>query len=175
MGKGRTMARLLIIVPCGERKIWDRNPDHGPSPAREAYIGPPFVINRQYAERFATRWVVLSAKYGFIAPNFIIPGPYNVTFKMKRTNPVSAVMLTEQVKREGLGEFEAIIGLGGAEYRDRVAVAFAENGVKPVFPFAGYPKIGKMMQAVKKATACGNPYGGARNESSVPQLPDERS
>ena len=38
-----------------------------------------FTTNRAYAEKFGSRWVILSAKYGFIRPDFQIPGPYNVS------------------------------------------------------------------------------------------------
>lgn len=44
-------APVLVVVPCGRSKIWDRNPDLG-SIAAEAYTGTPFRLNRQYAERF---------------------------------------------------------------------------------------------------------------------------
>ncbi len=65
----------LVIVPCGCSKIWDRDPKRGPVAAAEAYTGTPFRLNRQYAECFGDAWVVLSAKYGFIAPEFSIPEP----------------------------------------------------------------------------------------------------
>src|SRR3990172_7019090 len=32
--------------------------------------------------------VILSAKYGLISPDFVIPGPYNVTFKNLSTRPI---------------------------------------------------------------------------------------
>jgi len=67
---------VLVIVPCGKSKIWDRLPDRGPVSAGEAYTGTPVRPNRHYAERFGDAWGVLSAKYGFIAPAFIIPVPY---------------------------------------------------------------------------------------------------
>ena len=73
------MGEILVIVPCGQGKIWDTEPDRGPVAARDAYTGAPFKVNRAYAERFASYWVILSAKYGFIPPDYLIPGPYNVT------------------------------------------------------------------------------------------------
>jgi len=30
-------AGLLVVVPCGQGKIWDRHPGAGPSPAEDAY------------------------------------------------------------------------------------------------------------------------------------------
>ena len=49
-----------------------------------------FTTNRAYAEKFGSRWVILSAKYGFIRPDFQIPGPYNVSFKDPATKPVES-------------------------------------------------------------------------------------
>jgi len=28
---------VLVIVPCGKRKIWDKNPETGPCEARDVY------------------------------------------------------------------------------------------------------------------------------------------
>lgn len=30
----------LCIVPCGTKKIWDENPNAGPTLAKDVYIGP---------------------------------------------------------------------------------------------------------------------------------------
>ena len=150
------MERLLIVVPCGQRKIWDIDPGRGPTPARDAYVGPPFKVNRNYAEKFADRWVILSAKYGFIDPNFVIPVPYNVSFKKPSTRPLSAELLRNQVRAKSLGAFQLIIGLGGKEYRHAVRNAFAGLPVSVQFPFAGLP-IGKAMRATKKAIETNTP------------------
>ena len=77
------MKEILVIVPCGQRKIWDKHPQKGATPARYVYIGAPFKVNAKYAEAFSKYWVILSAKYGLITPEFKIPGPYNITFKKK--------------------------------------------------------------------------------------------
>lgn len=90
------MSKYLVIVPCGKRKIWDVDPSAGAVAASAAYIGAPFKVNSRYAQRFADKWVILSAKYGFISPNFLIPGPYNVTFKKLETHPISVETLKQQ-------------------------------------------------------------------------------
>jgi hypothetical protein len=145
------MSTILVIVPCGQGKVWDDDPERGPTPAREAYTGAPFKVNRAYAERHGDRWVILSAKYGFIPPDFVIPGPYNVTFKKRATDPVGVATLREQIREQGLAEFPSIIGLGGKEYRAMIEGAFAPFGRAVEFPFAGLP-IGRAMQEVKRAT-----------------------
>lgn len=144
------MGGVLVIVPCGLSKVWDKNPQAGPVAASLAYTGPPFRLNKQYAERYGDRWVILSAKYGFIPPDFIIPEPYDVTFKRKSTNPVALAVLTELVRGMGLDGFEVVIGLGGKEYRSVIEQAFRSSGVELRFPFAGLD-IMKMMRATKVA------------------------
>lgn len=158
------MQTVLIVVPCGQRKIWDKHPRHGPARAEDAYTGAPFKLNRVYAERFGDVWIVLSAKYGFIAPDFQIPEPYDVAFTKPKTSPIAVGALQQQVEDQQLHRYSVIVGLGGAAYRNAIAEAFAPFPVRLAYPFAGLP-IGKMMQATKRATTTGNP-GFVREESS---------
>lgn len=150
------MDGVLVIVPCGQKKIWDRNPGAGPTAAKDAYIGPPFGINRVFADEFGEAWVILSAKYGFIEPEFAIAGPYNITFKKKRTGPITVDRLLEQVQEKNLARFATVIGLGGKEYREAIEHAFAGTASRLCFPFSGLP-IGKAMRATKRATATNDP------------------
>ncbi len=145
---------MLVIVPCGQSKVWDREPERGAVAARHAYTGAPFKVNREYAERFADRWVILSARYGFVPPDYPIPGPYNVTFKRTSTGPVGADQMRRQVKEQGLDRFDTVVGLGGKEYRAMVEDAFAGTHARLEFPFAGLP-ISKAMQAVKQTVGTG--------------------
>ena len=138
---------MLVIIPCGKSKIWDRYPKSGAVPARLAYTSGPFKVNQLFAKRSTDTWIILSAKYGFIRPDFIIPGPYEVSFKLPKTNPIGVETLRDQIK--GLGEFDRIVAIGGSEYRRIISEAFYPVIVE--FPFAGL-SIGKTMQAVKKAT-----------------------
>lgn len=149
------MVQSLVVVPCGQAKIWKTWPDAGPTLARDAYTGGPFKLHRQYAERFAGRWVVLSAKHGFIPPDFVIPGPYNVTFKKKNPAPVDVETLRKQVDRQSLNVCDPIIVLGGKEYQQAARAAFEPWQVRLLSPFAGLP-IGKEMRAVKLAIAAGD-------------------
>lgn len=140
----------LVIVPCGNAKVWNRDPEIGPTIAKDAYIGAPFKVNRQYAEKFGCRWVILSAKYGFIDPEYLLPGPYEVTFKRKSTGPIATEILAAQVVDLKLDQFDRVLGLGGKEYRTAIKEAFSSTQIDPEFPFAGLP-IGKSMQAAKNA------------------------
>jgi hypothetical protein len=151
--------QTLVVVPCGSAKVWVRNPGHGLAPACEAYTSGFFAGNRRYAETFGDRWVILSAKYGFIAPDFTIPGSYNVTFKRASTNPIGVEALQRQMREQQLDSFTKVICLGGADYRAVVEQAFAGTGVGLVFPFLGKDLFG-MMAAAKQAVVTGSPGGG---------------
>jgi cytoplasmic iron level regulating protein YaaA (DUF328/UPF0246 family) len=108
-------------------------------------------VNRQYAETVADRWVILSAKYGFLEPATLIE-LYEVTFKKKSTNPVSASALRKQIADLRLFDFDEVIALGGKEYRSVVQEAFAGTAVKLTFPFSGLT-VGRAMHAVKENLA----------------------
>nr|WP_235935041.1 DUF6884 domain-containing protein [Candidatus Laterigemmans baculatus] len=111
-------------------------------------------MNREYAESFADpgdQWVILSAKYGFLPPDFLIPGPYEVTFAQRSSGPVGMETLRQQVQQQHLDQFRTIIGLGGKEYRAAIEAAFSDTAADLQFPFAGLP-IGKAMQATKSGT-----------------------
>lgn len=69
--------KMLIIVPCGKKKIWDINSIVGKVKAKDAYISNYFKLCKQYAERFADKWVILSGKYGIIEPDFVITANYD--------------------------------------------------------------------------------------------------
>ena len=141
------MERTLVIVSCGKRKIWDVDPGHGPCQAKDAYVGPLFKWARRYAEKFGDMWVILSAKYGFITPDFIIPGNYNVTFKDKKTNPISVDELKEQICRMGLGDYDEVVVIGGKEYVEVCKRVFPPERVRA--PFSGLP-LGKMISEIKR-------------------------
>ena len=148
---------ILVVVSCGARKVWDVNPSIGFTMARDAYVGGFFRLNREYAERFGDRWVILSAKYGFINPDFIIPENYNVTFKKRSTNPISISQLREQAVREQLNRFDKIVVLGGHVYANIVREVFKEFSVKIEAPLEGLP-IGKAMAKLREALKKNKPF-----------------
>ncbi len=151
MSTDKTRANyILVVVPCGRSKIWVKQPSAGSTAAKDAYTGSPFKVNRKYAEREGYDWIILSAKYGFISPDFELPGPYEVTFKRKSSGPVTTEVLKQQVADLRLDRYVDVIGLGGKEYRAAIVAAFEDTVIEPRFPFAGLP-IGKAMQATKLA------------------------
>ncbi len=145
------MVQTLVVVSCGRRKIWDKYPEAGPTPARDAYRGTFFSLNRDYAERFSDRWAILSAKYGFVDPEFIIQANYNVTFSKPETGPISNDQLGQQVDDRRFGVFPEVVVLGGRDYGERVTHAFEDTSSEVILPFLGLAGIGYMMQAVRQA------------------------
>ena len=147
---------VLVVVSCGARKIWSVNPNAGPTKAKDVYISGYFRWNRRYAERFGDRWVILSAKYGFIDPDFVIPEDYNVTFNDPSTKPISIGELRRQVKEKELYKFDKVVVLGGTTYCYIVSAAFQGYGVEVIKPLAGLP-LGKAMSMVKNAVLNNRP------------------
>ena len=137
---------LLVVVPCGRGKVWDKHPELRDVKATEAYIGPPFKLNKAFAEKFADRWLILSAKYGFIEPDFSIPEHYDVSFNNLESNPVSLTMLRKQVETKALGVYDVVVALGGKNYTCIVKAAFPCARV--IAPAEGLP-IGLAMKLVK--------------------------
>lgn len=142
--------RTLCIVPCGNRKIWDKNPKAGPTKAEHVYIGPFAKKCREYAMRFyPSSWCILSAKYGFLFPNDIVPYPYNVSFKDKRTNPTTVRELSFQVAKKGLDKYGRIVVLGGKDYAKIVKEAFPKKEIYA--PLSDCKGIGYMMGKLNDA------------------------
>jgi hypothetical protein len=148
--------KTLCIIPCGNRKIWDTNSNTGPTKARYAYIGPFATKCREYAEKFyPSSWCILSAKYGFLFPDDIVSGPYNVSFNDRKTRPVTANELSVQVLKKGLNNYDKIIVLGGTNYVEMVNEVFSGREIIP--PLSGCKGIGYMMGKLNDAIKRGVP------------------
>ena len=139
----------LCIVQCGGQKIWKKNPQLGSVAAKNAYTSPYFKKNMAYAKKFGDRWVILSAKYGFLDPEDMIED-YNVTFKIKKSGPISTDELKEQVKSKGLDSYDEIVVLGGKEYLEAVRRAFEGTRCVVEAPFEGM-RIGERMRGLGEA------------------------
>jgi hypothetical protein len=168
------MRGVLVVVPCGKAKVWDREPRRGATPARDAYTGGLFRAHRAYAERIGERWVVLSAKYGLIDPDWLIPGPYDVTFNNLRTRPVGADRLRCQAAELGLDRFPTVVGLGGAVYRAILSTVFDQSSARLVFPFEGL-NLFRIPGAVRRATAEGTLKAAEATVPTPPREPDPGS
>ena len=147
------LLKILTIVPCAQSKIWKKQPKHDPEEARNAYTGAPFKVNKAFAEKFSgkppDRWVILSAKYGFIEPDFKIEN-YNVTFKSHFSKPIGINELKEQASEKELEGYELVIALGGKDYSDKVEQVLGKYS-RLLTPSAGLP-IGIGMSRIKALT-----------------------
>jgi hypothetical protein len=144
----------LCIVPCGRRKIWDVNPNAGAVRAKNAYIGPFAKTCIQYAEKFyPNSYVILSAKYGFLFPDEIIPAPYNVTFKDPKTNPVTVQELSRQAEEKELMKYNEIVVIAGSEYVNIAREVF--KGKKIHTPLMGVGSMGFMISKMKRTINIG--------------------
>lgn len=142
--------KRLCVVPCGKLKIWYRNPNAGPTRAREVYIGNFAKTCIEYAEKFYPKsYVILSAKHGFLFPDEFIPEDYNVTFNDPKTNPISVDELREQAKKKGLMKYNEIVVVAGSKYVNIVKKVF--KGTKIIAPLKGLGGIRSMISAMKKA------------------------
>ena len=146
----------LCIVPCGRRKIWDIDPVAGPTCAKDVYVGPFASKCRAYAEHFhPSAWCIVSAKYGLLFPDDLVPGPYNTTFNDRSTEPIGLDDLSHQVRDRGIHNHCPVIVLGGREYVLLVEKALA--GTTVVAPLSGCRGIGYMMQRLDQAIRDGKP------------------
>jgi len=140
----------LCVVPCGKRKIWDKNPRLGPQKAREVYIGPFATKCRQYAEVFyPSQWVILSAKHGFLFEKDIVPEPYEASFRKRRNPTISIEELRSQAMKKGLFNFDSVVVLGGRSYARVARLVFEGKLVRE--PLLGCTGIGQMMKRLNEA------------------------
>lgn len=143
-------SNLLVIVPCGKSKIWKKHPKIKNVEASKAYTGSPFKVNKAFAEKFSDKWIILSAKYGFIEPNFIIEEDYNVTFNNPKTKPIKTPELKKQFQKMGLDRYDMVIVLGGTNYTKRVIEIVGKNA-KVATPAAGLG-LGYGLKYIKELT-----------------------
>lgn len=149
--------KTLCITQCGSAKIWAKRPDAGPTAAGDAYTGTFGRSCRAYAEHFfGEEYVILSAKHGFLRPNDILPGDYDVSFRHKN-NPeqITLDQLRQQICDKGLDTYHDIVILGSKRYGDIIEAAFGE-GHSYHHPLRGCKGIGYMVQKVQQALRNGD-------------------
>ena len=146
----------LCIVPCGKKKIWKNNPFAGPTPAINVYIGNFAGTCICYAKTFyPDSFSILSAKYGFLMPGDLIEADYNVTFKDRKTRPISNSDLIKTADLKGLLDYQHIIAVTGTDYLERIRSVFRDKTVYA--PLAGCKSMGEMIRKLKKAIESGRP------------------
>jgi len=142
--------KTLCIVPCGNKKIWDKNPKAGPTKSRDVYIGPFAKKCREYAEKFYEgSWYILSAKYGFLFPDDIVPGPYNVSFNKPTEDTITFKELKKRSTRKKLQESSKLVVLGGKNYVNIIKQVFPSKSIHT--PLSDCKGIGYMMKKLNDA------------------------
>ena len=142
--------KTLCVTPCGSKKIWDKFPEAGPTPARYVYIGPFAHKCQEYAREFyPMEWCILSAKYGFLFPDDIVPGSYNVSFNDRKTNPISVVELINQAGKKDLFHYDQFVVLAGKNYVNMIKKIF--TGKQIITPLSDCKGIGYMMGKMNDA------------------------
>lgn len=142
--------KSLCIIPCGAAKIWDKQPSIGPVEAQNVYTGVFAVACQRYAKTFFDHWVILSAKYGFLYPEDIIPEDYNVSFTKPSSETILIAQLKEQAESKGLFKYQEITVLGGKHYANRAKAVF-NQGQELFFPLSDCTGIGYMLQRLARA------------------------
>jgi endonuclease III len=167
----------LVIIGCGKSKIWDRHPEVGPQKAEDVYTSSNATVKKKYARSRGCDWMILSGKYGFIRPDFVIPNSYDVTFNDASTCPISVLELKRQVEGQGLSRYDEVTVIGGPKYIERTRDAFAGMSVRIDAPFEGYSR-GQQMHMMSQDMSEGGlaqrgEHGGATLRSAV--SPDRRA
>ena len=147
---------ILVIIPCGRKKIWYKHPHAGPTPAKDAYIGGFFANYRkfaEYCERKGATWVILSAGYGFLTPDCLIEN-YDETFDPPSHNAISDEKLKTQVSDKGLTNFDRIVVACSSAYAERVRRAFEGQEWKLEFPLEGH----NIKKRLKELMESGYPF-----------------
>lgn len=125
----------LYIVSCTKEKIWDTEPGAARFvPARSAYLGA-FVRNWLGSTQAETaRWLILSARYGFIDPDQPICN-YDVTFSDQATGPITDSALVAQAAHQRrwpdnrpLSQFKVVRVFASRDYLAKVRTAFEPLG-----------------------------------------------
>jgi len=142
--------KSIVIISCGKKKVWDKDPNTQAILAKDAYISNYFKLCKRYAERFSDKWFILSAKYGFINPDFVIPNNYDVKLKNSKDQTAFIGKLKKQAEELGIKNYNQIIVLTGKEYYHVIKVALEDFGLEINNPLEGLG-IGNRQKIIKNA------------------------
>lgn len=110
---------------------------NGAFPAAELYISPWFRKVRALVESTGDPWFILSAQYGLIAPDKVIP-PYDRTLNTMKAAERRhwAVQVQDQMDVE-LPETDEILVFAGVRYREYLLPFLESRFSKVTVPMAG--------------------------------------
>lgn len=142
---------ILGIIPCSKEKIWDIEPKREAVPAKHAYRSAFHHYARLYTQKYCTHHIIFSAKYGLMEPDFLIEGPYDITFSRPEDPCISTEDLIQQAKK--YGGYSSIMILCPRAYAHKITPAFKEQNL--VFPLTNKGGFGSMHSFLKNLR---NPY-----------------
>lgn len=127
---------IVALVSCGSRKRTT------PCAARDLYTSPLFRLSRAVAERHATVWAILSAKYGLVQPTRVLP-PYSLSLGELDDEARSAWVLRTRTAIVSAWPGATYLILAGPLYEAVV------DGLPHHAPLRGL-RIGKRLQALRR-------------------------
>ncbi|QYR19988.1 hypothetical protein KZ483_19220 [Paenibacillus sp. sptzw28] len=146
----------LCIIPCGVKKIWDSNPEaSGPYEAQIVYTGTLHKKCQYYANMFFEKWVILSAKYGFLLPGDTVPDNYNAAFGSNSSQIIPLAELRLQAEDKQLTDIQEIVVLGGKKFTSIIPQIFVSPDIKIEYPLIGCRGIGYMLQKLDQSVSSG--------------------
>lgn len=120
----------VCLVACTSRKS-----DH-PAQAEFIYKSPLFLAARNYAEKRANQWFILSAKHGLLSPQDVIE-PYNES--LLDQSDLQRRDWAERVHQDLLARIPAggrVIFLSGSAYRSHLGPKLEADGRKTAAPMS---------------------------------------
>lgn len=131
---------VVALVACSKSKLDE------PAAAGDLYTGQLFQAARAWSERYADRWLILSARYGLVGPNIWIE-PYNLTLnamsQSQRRGWANRVLdqwryrqVTDRLPDPHVGE-TMVVFLAGAAYREHLVGTLRRAGYVVVAPLQG--------------------------------------
>jgi len=132
----------IAIIPCSKEKIWDIEPHRKAVRADKAYRSAFHRYAAAYAQKHCHHTLIFSAKYGIMEPNFLILGPYDITFSRESDPCISVSALRTQA--EQYSHATSIVVLCPRSYAVRLEEAFSSLQAELHFPLRGIGGFGHM-------------------------------
>ena len=147
-----------------------------PHPAGDLYTSTLFLGLRKYAETYADRWFILSAKHGLLDPDRVT-APYEQT--LNNMSAPARSHWAEKVK----GQLAAVLPVGaevivlaGARYRENLLPFLRQRGHSVTVPLEGLP-FGRQLQHLNALFSRGPKLEGevaSRLDSASQSVPSAR-
>ena len=136
--------RKIYLISCVAGKM------PSPTEAGRLYTSSWFLMARGLVEKTGQPWFILSAKYGLISPDTVIP-PYEQT--LNTMGVVDRRAWANKVKKqmdEMLPDADEVVVLAGARYRENLMAYLRARFPEAHIPMEGL-QIGRQLSWMKNA------------------------